>query len=278
MVHATREREIDETAGPSRATIRNVRAHPAGDVDYERRGTGYASVRKADPRIAAVVHAALGNARTVINVGAGAGSYEPTDREVAAIEPSATMRAQRPPTLPPAIDGIAEALPFADATFDAALASVTVHQWTDLERGVAELRRVTRGPIVVVTFDPEAIDAFWLREYAPELLDAERARYPTMQRLRDLLGGDVTVSAVPIPLDCTDGFTEAFYGRPGAFLDPSVRQAQSAWAFVGAAAEERAVTELADDLASGAWDERHGHLRSQPTYDGSLRLVVSTGR
>src|SRR5690349_10208953 len=155
----------------------------SGDFDYERFGGGYSAQRRTDPRVASHVWAALGDAETVLNVGAGAGSYEPEDRYVVAVEPSAAMRAQRPPGRP-AVDAAAEALPFDDDSFDAAMAMITVHQWRDLERGLAELRRVARGPVVILTFDPDALLDFWLADYVPELLEAERPRMPPL----DVLG------------------------------------------------------------------------------------------
>ncbi|WP_431933750.1 class I SAM-dependent methyltransferase [Nonomuraea jabiensis] len=246
----------------------------AGDFDYDRHGQGYARQRRTDPRIAAQVHAALGQARTVINVGAGTGSYEPEDRYVVAVEPSAAMRAQRPRHLAPALDGIAERLPFDDDSFDAAMATVTVHQWNDTEQGLRELRRVSRGPVVILTFDGDALDLLWLAEYAPELIAAERRRYPPIDLIASLIGGRTEVMPVPIPVDCVDGFTEAYYARPERFLDPQVRASQSAWGFVDDDAEARAVDRLRRDLDSGAWDDRFGHLREQPEFVGSLRLVV----
>jgi hypothetical protein len=142
------------------------------------------------------------------------------------------MRSQRLPDRPPALDAIAEDLPFLDASFEAAMAMVTVHQWSDYERGLRELRRVSRGPVVILTFAGDALDKFWLASYVPEAITAERRRYPPIGRIRDVLGGTSTVTAVPIPIDCTDGFTEAFSARPERFLDPAVRRAQSAWGFV----------------------------------------------
>jgi SAM-dependent methyltransferase len=248
----------------------------AGDFDYETQGDGYAQIRRADPRIAAQIHAALGDARTVVNVGAGAGSYEPADRHVVAIEPSATMRAQRPRELAPAIDATAEALPLDDGAVDAALALMTIHQWPDAARGLRELRRVARGPVVVFTFDGAELDRLWLGEYAPELLAHEAARMPPIAWIADALGG-ARVEEVPIALDCTDGFTEAFYGRPERFLDAAVRRAQSAWGFVDPEVEARAVHALARDLESGAWDERHGHLRALDELDAGYRLLVAGG-
>ena len=247
----------------------------AGDVDYAAHGQGYGRQRRADPRIEAWVHAALGDARTVLNVGAGTGSYEPTDRQVLAIEPSAAMRAQRPARLTPAVDAVAERLPLDDQSVDAAMALVTVHQWPDLAKGLRELRRVTRGPIVVLTFDGDALDRYWLADYAAEMLAVERRRYPPIATLVETLGGACEVHAVPIPVDCVDGFSEAFYARPEAFLDPAVRRSQSAWSFVPDEVQARIVERLGADLASGAWDRRYREWRAKPFFEGSLRGIVS---
>jgi SAM-dependent methyltransferase len=252
-----------------------VTARPAGDYDYEIGGTGYAGQRRTDPRIAAYVHDALDDARSVLNVGAGAGSYEPLDREVTAIEPSASMRAQRPAHLVDAIDATAEDLPFADRSFDAAMAMITVHQWADLEAGLREIRRVTRGPVVVLTFDGDALDLLWLADYVPELIAAERRRYPALSYLTAALGANAQVTPIPVPIDCIDGFTEAYYARPERFLDQAVRQSQSAWGFVDAETTDRAMARLRADLDSGEWDRRYGFLRSQPEFVGSLRLVTA---
>jgi SAM-dependent methyltransferase len=250
----------------------------AGDVDYSRHGQGYSSRRRTDPRIAARVHQALGDARTVLNVGAGAGSYEPEDRYVLAIEPSATMRAQRPKHLVPAIHGVAEQLPLDDQSVDASMALVTVHQWRDLEKGLSELRRVTRGPIVVLTFDGDALDRYWLAQYAPELISVERRRYPAIDRIAKGLGGTSEVHVIPIPIECVDGFTEAYYARPEAFLEDEVRRSQSAWSFVPEEAQSRFVSTLKDELNSGVWDQKHGAWRKKPYFEGSLRLIVGNVR
>lgn len=186
----------------------------AGDFDYERGGQHYATMRRTDPRIAAVVHAALGPSRTVLNVGAGAGSYEPTDRYVVALEPSPAMRAQRPVHAVPALHGVAEHLPFDDKSFDAAMATLTVHQWPDMQAGLREVRRVTRGPVVVLTFDGRALDRFWLADYVPELIEAERRRYPDLDVIGDALGAGASTRIVPVAKDCLDGFTEAYFARP----------------------------------------------------------------
>ena len=247
----------------------------AGDADYGSIGTSYARYRRPDPRIAARVIQALGAARTVLNVGAGAGSYEPADREVTPVEPSASMRAQRPPGLAPAVDATAEHLPFPDGAFDAAMTTFSVHQWGDLRAGLREVRRVTRGPVVILTGDPGRLRRFWLTEYAPEVIDTEAGRYPSLEALSDGLGAPVTATVVPVPLDCTDGFNEAYYGRPEALLDPAARLSCSAWSFVGAAVHDRFTRDLGRDLADGTWDARHGHLRTRPAFDGSLILAVS---
>jgi SAM-dependent methyltransferase len=260
----------DHTSQPQRTTDGS-----AGDADYGTIGSGYVSYRQPDPRIFAAIIDAFGGARTIVNVGAGAGSYEPTDREVTPVEPSASMRAQRSESLATAIDATAEALPFAYDAFDAALASFTVHQWTDLRAGLREIRRVTTGPVVVLTCDPSALDRFWLADYAPEVIATEASRYPALDAIAEALGGTVEIASVPIPLDCTDGFSEAYYGRPERLLEPGARLANSAWSFVDRSVEDRFVARLGEDLASGAWDERHGTLRQLPAFEGSLRLIVS---
>ena len=249
----------------------------AGDFDYERGGQHYATRRRTDPRIAALVHDALGSARTVLNVGAGAGSYEPDDRYVVALEPSAAMRAQRPAHAVPAVNGVAGDLPFDDDSFDASMAMVTVHQWPDAHAGLREMRRVTRGPVVVLTFDGDALDRFWLADYVPELIAVERLRYPPPKDIGDGLGPGATVSTVAVLRDCLDGFTEAYYARPEAFLDEATRRSQSAWGFVEDGVEDRFVVDLRRDLESGAWDARYGHLRNQEQFEGSLRLIVQGG-
>ena len=255
--------------------VDSVEREPAGDVDYGTHGQSYALQRRTDPRIAAWVHRALGDARTVLNVGAGAGSYEPHDRYVLAIEPSATMRAQRPAHLPPAIHGVAEQLPLDDQSVDASMALVTVHQWRDLDRGLAELRRVTRGPILVLTFDGDALDLFWLAKYAPQLISVERRRYPRIEQVVTALGGRAQVQTIPIPIDCMDGFTEAYYARPELFLEPRVRRSQSAWSFISEEDQKRFVEILGNDLKSGDWDRKFGEWRTKPQFEGSLRLIVA---
>jgi SAM-dependent methyltransferase len=243
-------------------------------VDYEQRGPGYARNRRTDPRIAARIHAALGDAQTVLNVGAGAGSYEPEDRWLLAVEPSAAMRAQRPPTAAPALDARAESLPFDDDSFDAAMACVTVHHWQPPEAGLRELRRVARGPVVVFTFDLEALPA-WQQEHLREGLVIERPRFPAVEDVAAWMGGRTRIERVPTPADCRDGFFEAYWNRPEALLEPQIRASQSMWSLLAPGVEELIVERLRGALESGEWDARHGYLRSMDSLDGSLRLVIS---
>ncbi|ODT84193.1 MAG: ubiquinone biosynthesis protein [Pelagibacterium sp. SCN 64-44] len=246
----------------------------AGDANYSIIGVNYTNYRQPEPYFASRISGSLGTARSVLNVGAGAGSYEPTDREVTALEPSAAMRAQRPAHLVTAVDGVAESLPFADNRFDASMATFSVHQWKDLVAGLSEMRRVTRGPVLILTCDPAALDRFWLNDYAPEAIATEARRYPSMPSIVEGLGGKVEIQPVPIPLGCIDGFSEAYYGRPERLLEPGARLANSAWSFVDPAVGPRFVAHLGSDLADGTWDRKHGHLRSQAFFEGSLRLIV----
>jgi SAM-dependent methyltransferase len=245
-----------------------------GGVRYERIGHGYATARREDPRIAAAVRAALGPARTVVNVGAGTGNYEPPDLAVVAVEPSAVMIAQRANRPAPAVRGVAEALPFPAGTFDAALAFLTVHHWSDLAAGVAELRRVARRQAVFL-FEPSVTGGFWAIEYFPEALDVPTEREaPGVDRLGELL--DVReVRPVPVPFDCSDGFGAAYWGRPEAYLDPDVQAGMSWLAVLPEEVRARGTARLAADLESGAWDRRLGHLRSLPELDAGYRLVIA---
>jgi len=243
-------------------------------VDYEQHGSTYACHRRPDPRIAARIHAALGDALTVLNVGAGTGSYEPCDRWVLAVEPSATMRAQRPAGAAPVISARAESLPFDDDAVDAAMACVTIHHWEPPEAGLAELRRVARGPVVVFTFELDDLPR-WQLDYLADGLAVERPRFPRIDDVAAALGGRTRVERIPTPGDCIDGFFEAFWRRPEALLDPGLRSAQSMWAMLDPGVERRLVARLSAALESGRWDAEHGHLREQDSYDGALRLVIS---
>ncbi len=246
----------------------------AAGVDYEEIGGTYSRFRRPDPRIAARIQAALGEAKTVVNVGAGTGSYEPTDRWVLAVEPSATMRAQRPRGAAPAIDARAEALPLDDDAVDAAMACVTVHHWQPRAAGLAELRRVARGPVVVFTFELDALPP-WQLDLLAAGIELERPRFGTIEEVAAELGGRTRVETIPTPADCTDGFFEAYWNRPEALLDPAVRASQSLWAMLDDETEAATVARLREQLESGKWDRAHGHLRTLPEYQGALRLLIS---
>jgi SAM-dependent methyltransferase len=241
---------------------------------YDDFGVGYSMVRRPDRRIQQAVDEALVGAARIVNVGAGTGSYEPAGRCVAAIEPSMTMIQQRATGLAPAVQSIAEHLPVADGSADAALAVHTVLHWTDLARGLAEMRRVA-ATSVILTMDPDVLRELWIiKEYAPEIASTHVASLPSIQTLVSLLpGADVRV--VPVPRDCTDGFLAAFWGRPESFLDAEVRRGTSPWHQIPAHATDRAVRQLSDDLADGTWEMRYGHLRSESTYDVGMRLIVA---
>ena len=238
---------------------------------YDAIGQGYAQLRRPDPRIAAVIRAALGPARTVINVGAGAGSYEPADLAVTAVEPSIAMIRQRSPTAAKAVQASADDLPFGDGEFDAAMAILTIHHWPDKAAGLAEVRRVVRGPIVLLTFDPAHRP--WLTDYLPQLAALDEAQMPSMSDYARWLGR-VRVTPVPVPHDCSDGFLYAYWRRPEAYLDPRIRSGSSSFAALGDAAGP-GLDGLRDDLASGEWRRRYGPLVAQDTYDAGYRLVVA---
>jgi SAM-dependent methyltransferase len=243
---------------------------------YDRIGVGYSVTRREDPRIAAAVHAALGDARTVVNVGAGAGSYEPRDRHVVAIEPSDVMAAQRPPDLAPAVRASAGDLPLRDASVDAAMAILTIHHWDDeQERGVRELRRVARDAVVILTYDPTVSGDMWLTDdYLPEVAELDRRILPRLELLAGWLGGSVSVEVVPVARDTSDWMLGSFWAHPERILDEQARNATSGFARMDPEVVERVVEAVRRDLASGAWDERHGHLRDLDSFDVGLRLVV----
>ncbi|MEL6663854.1 MAG: class I SAM-dependent methyltransferase [Pseudomonadota bacterium] len=238
---------------------------------YDKIGGGYAKHRKPDPRIAEQIHAALGNARTVLNVGAGAGSYEPADRDVIALEPSAEMIRQRPPGAARAVQGVAEHIPFEDDAFEATMAVLTVHHWADAEAGLKEMRRVAKDRLVILTFDA-AGPYFWLADYLPEIVDMDQPIMPPLEDFARLLG-NVRVDPVPVPHDCTDGFLGAYWRRPSAYLDPEVRGAISTFAKLDTPAP--ALKRLEDDLQSGAWADRYRHLLERDRLDIGYRLVIA---
>jgi SAM-dependent methyltransferase len=237
---------------------------------YDTIGLNYAELRKPDPRIAAVIHAALGSARTVVNVGAGTGSYEPADRSVTPVEPSGEMIRKRAAAAPKAIKASADALPFADKTFDAAMAILTIHHWPDKEAGLREVRRVTRGRIVLLTFDPAHRP--WLTDYLPELAALDVAKMPAVADYRRWLG-PVEVTPVLVPHDCVDGFLYAYWRRPAAYLDPYIRSGSSSFWAIGDV--QAGLDRLKRDLETGAWQRRYADLLTQETYDAGYRLVVA---
>jgi SAM-dependent methyltransferase len=247
----------------------------ASRLAYDELGHGYASVRRADPRIAARIDAALGDARTVLNVGAGTGSYEPSDREVTAVEPSAVMIAQRPAGAAPAIQASAERLPFDDDSFDAAMAVLTVHHWADQDAGLSELKRVTRRRIVLVAFDPAMLDGLWIsRDYFPEILDLKRRSASTGQGLAAMLP-NASSQPLPVPRDCEDHFFAALWARPEMLFDDELVRPMWVWQSISEEGRRSGRERLAADLESGAWEQRYGHLRRQDELDVGLRLVLS---
>jgi SAM-dependent methyltransferase len=244
---------------------------------YDAIGGEYAVTRREDPRIAALIHAALGQARTIVNVGAGAGSYEPRDRQVLAVEPSEVMIAQRDSRLPPAILGGAYPLPFEDQSMDAAMAILTIHHWDeDQERGVREMRRVARGPVVILTFDPEVSARMWLMaDYLPEVAELDRRIFPTTQALARWLDAGVDVREVPIARDTPDWTLGSFWAHPERVIDAQARNSTSGFARMPQEVVNRVVEAVAHDLQDGTWNARHGHLRDLDEYDAGLRLLVS---
>jgi SAM-dependent methyltransferase len=239
---------------------------------YDRIGQGYARTRRTDPQIARAIEAGLGDAESVLNVGAGAGGYEPTNRAVTAVEPSAEMIAQRPAGAATVVQATAEALPFDDDSFDAAMAVMTVHHWPDLAAGLAELRRVARRRLVILTSDRTAADGLWIADYFPTAPRGDR-----VEQVLDTLP-DATVTPVPIPRDCTDLFFWALWGRPELFLDDQVVQSMWVWNILDPTERERARERLASDLADGTWDRDHGALRDTDELDVGVRLVTAATR
>jgi SAM-dependent methyltransferase len=238
---------------------------------YDRIGVGYSDYRRPDERIATRVDAALGLCRTVLNVGAGAGSYEPQSRFVVAVEPSQEMIRQRPPMAAQSIRAVADRLPFADRSFDASLAILTIHHWSRRDHGLAEMRRVSRDRVVIVTWDP-AHPGFWLlQDYLPEILDIDRPHFPSLSDIENAIG-PIEVHTLPIPADCSDGFLGAYWRRPAAYLDARVRAAISTFSKLDSVP---ALERLRRDLEDGTWGDRYGSLLALPELDVGYRLVVA---
>ena len=241
---------------------------------YDDLGRTYSVTRQEDPRVAAQLWSALGVGRSLLNVGAGTGNYEPADRMVVALEPSQAMINQRRRRSHRVVRGVAEHLPFADGTFDASLAVFTVHHWTDREAGLRELRRVSRRQVVLF-FEPSVVQQFWAVDYFEEArqLPSEQ-NAPDEHLLRALLAVR-EMQTLLVPRDCVDGFGAAYWARPEAYLDPAVQAGTSWMALLPPAVLQRGTANLRRDLASGAWDANHGHLRSMDTFDAGYRLAVA---
>jgi len=238
---------------------------------YDIIGLNYAELRKPDPRIAAAIQQALGPAETVLNVGAGTGSYEPVDRLVTAVEPSREMIRQRSSAAAQAIQASAEHLPFDDDAFAAAMAILTVHHWPDKEAGLREMRRVTRGRIVLLTFDPSHRP--WLTDYLPELVRLDEAHLPAMSDYERWLG-PVQITPLLVPHDCSDGFLYAYWRRPGAYLDPRIRSGSSSFWAMGNSVES-GLERLRRELQTGEWERRYAELLTLDAYDAGYRIVVA---
>lgn len=245
------------------------------DAIYDRIGIGYREHRRGDPLIAARIEEALGDARSIVNVGAGTGSYEPRGREVTAVEPSAEMISQRPADAAPAIRASAESLPFDDDFFDAAMGVLTAHHWTDLSAGLSEMQRVARLRIVMVAFDPEALESLWITsDYFPAMLELKRPSGAGSRELATMLTA-TTTSPLPVPRNCADHFFAALWARPEMLFDDDVVRPMWVWQGISEEARRAGRQRLAADLESGAWEQRYGHLRQQAELDVGLRLVVA---
>jgi SAM-dependent methyltransferase len=255
--------------------IMNFTNDPNGSA-YDHLGVGYTTTRHPDHRIATKIYEALGDARSIANVGAGTGSYEPYGREVLPIEPSRRMIAQRGPELPAAIKGYAEDLPLASNSVDAALACLTLHHWADWRIGVQELRRVARKRVVIFTYDYSYAEHFWLlRDYLPKLARLDIARFPGIAEQRVATGDEVRIEPVPIPHDCEDGFLAAYWRRPHAYLDEQVRASISTFHLPGAERLLDGLHDLAEDLQTGRWEEHNQDLLEREELDLGYRLLVA---
>jgi SAM-dependent methyltransferase len=239
---------------------------------YDRIGTDYATTRGSEPRIARLIRNALGDARSLVNVGAGTGSYESDDLEVLAVEPSAAMIAQRPASAAPALQASAESLPLADDSYDAALAVNTVHHWRDLRAGLGEMARVARQRVVIFLRDGSRGEPFWLEEYLPAL-DRSQEMARISQTIEDTYAAVVEIR-VALPRDCADGLFSAFWARPEMYLEPTVRDNISHFALATDDATRAGLARLRADLNDGTWDARYGYLRSLPELDLGHRLFV----
>ncbi len=265
---------VAATEGP----VLLVHGAPRSAPRYDGIGQGYARVRREDPRVRARIEAALGDARTVVNVGAGAGSYEPKDRCVLAVEPSDVMASQRSASAAPSIRAFADDLPLRDRSFDAAMSVLSLHHWdSGRERGVRELRRVSRGPVVLVTIDPRVSGAMWLMaDYLPEVAELDRRIFPLPEQIATWLGGEVRIEPLLVHRDTPDWALVSYWAHPERVLDADARAATSGFARMPPEVVARVVAAVERDLADGTWDQRHGALRALEEHDAGLRLIVAT--
>jgi SAM-dependent methyltransferase len=240
---------------------------------YDEIGCTYAGRRKSDPRIATAIECALSGCESILNVGAGTGSYEPRSQFTVAVEPSSIMMAQRPAAAASVVHACAEALPFSDDSFDAVLGVLTIHHWKDRVRGLAECNRVARAKIVFLTIDMEACARFWLFDYFPALLRTDRRIFPSIARFRTAFGSVESI-VVPIPEDCCDGFLAAYWKRPGAYLDPIVRNSISTFSKIGNVDSQ--LKQLENDISSGEWDQRYSSLQNLSAIDLGYRIVIAS--
>ena len=237
---------------------------------YDTIGLNYADLRRPDRRIAEKIDLALGDALEVLNVGAGAGSYEPENRKITAIEPSIEMIKQRSDSDTIVVQGSAEELPFDDDAFDASMAVLTLHHWSNKDVGIREMQRVTKGAVVILTFDPYA-KWFWLADYFPALEELDRWQMPQIEKFKEWFD-EPKVEVLPIPSDCTDGFLAAYWKRPEAYLDKRVRAAMSSFSAIGDISD--GVAKLTRELDSGEWHRRYSHLSDLDELDCGYRLIV----
>ena len=245
--------------------------------DYDKHGHNYSNIRQEEPKIAKVIHKELIDCQTILNVGAGAGSYEPKNKYLIALEPSVEMRKQRiKMKKSPAVIGASDSIPFDDNSFDCCMSILSVHHWKDMKKGINEMVRVSKKKVIIVTFDPEHLNDFWNFEYFPEVVEVERKRYPTINTLEKLFGKKLKIVKIPIPFNCKDGFQEAFYGRPEAFLHKEVRKSQSAWGFIDKKIENRIVKKLETELRNGEWDKKYGKYRKMKEFTCAFRMLIYT--
>jgi SAM-dependent methyltransferase len=267
--------ETSSQGGKSERSTMDPPREPKHDP-YERIAAGYPATRREDPRIARQILQALGDARSVLNVGAGTGAYEPRDRDVLAVEPSERMIARRPPQLRRALKGWAESLPLQADSVDAAMACMSLHHWGDWRVGVQEMRRVARKRVVIFTYDPSWAERFWLlRDYLPELGRLDARRFPTLAEQCAAAGECIQVSPVPIHHDCQDGFLAAYWRRPHAYLDARVRANMSAFHLPGAERLLGGLRRLAEDLRTGHWHRHNADILERDELDLGYRLIVA---